>query len=83
VDFLRHFELVVDVGKEPLLTRAVLVLPVGSDVFAVTGQAGMPAAYSAEWTLLLAEFPGVSQPFTVCSSPAHGVKHSIRPLTVV
>jgi hypothetical protein len=48
VDFLGHFELVVDVGKEQLLPRAALVLPVSSDVFAVTGQVVTPAACSSE-----------------------------------
>jgi hypothetical protein len=74
---LRHFELVVDVGKEQLLPRAAMVLPVGGDVFAVAVQAVTPAACSGEWASLLAEFLGVSQPFTVRSSPAHGVEHAI------
>jgi hypothetical protein len=69
VDFLRHFELVVDVGKEQLLPRAALVSPVGGDVFAVTDQAVTPAAGTSEWTSLLEEFPSVSQPFTVRSNP--------------
>jgi hypothetical protein len=79
VDFLCHFELVVDVGKEQLLPKAALVSPVGAD------QAVTSAACSLEWTSLLVEFPSVNQPFTVCSSPAHGVKLSIetvgRPVT--
>jgi hypothetical protein len=45
-----------------------------------------PAAATSEWDQLLAEFPGVSQLFTVASSPALGVEHNIetasRPMTV-
>jgi hypothetical protein len=78
VDFFRNFELVVNVGKEQLLLRAALVSPVSGDVYAVAGQAVTPAACSSEWTKLLAEFISVSQPFTVRSSPAHGVEHSIE-----
>jgi hypothetical protein len=37
-----------------------------------------PAAAVSEWDQLLAEFPAVSQPFTVASSPAHGVEHNIE-----
>jgi RNase H-like domain found in reverse transcriptase/Reverse transcriptase (RNA-dependent DNA polymerase) len=78
MDFLRHFELVVDVAREQLLPRAALASPVGGDVFAVAGQAVTPAAGTSEWASLLAEFPSVSQPFTVRSNPAHGVEHMIE-----
>jgi Reverse transcriptase (RNA-dependent DNA polymerase) len=55
-----------------------LAQPVGGDVFTIASQTVAPAAASSEWEQLLAEFPGVSQPFTVALSPAHGVEHNIE-----
>jgi hypothetical protein len=43
------------------------------------------SAAAAEWEDILAEYPGVTQPFTIASSPTHGVQHQIitqgRPVT--
>jgi hypothetical protein len=44
IDFLRHFNLIVDVNREKLLPRTTLAQPVGGDVFAVSQQALQPAA---------------------------------------
>jgi hypothetical protein len=77
-DFMRHFKLVVDVCAELLLPRTTLAQPVGGDVFAVQHQACLPVAGSSEWDSILSEFPGVSQPFSVATSPAHGVEHTIE-----
>jgi hypothetical protein len=65
IDFMRHHQLVVDVCSERLLPRSALAQPVGGDVFTVASQTVAPAAAASEWEQLLAEFPGVSQPFTV------------------
>jgi hypothetical protein len=77
IDFLRHYQLVVDICAEQLLPWTALAQPVGSNVFAVQQQACSPAAGPAagpsEWEQILAEFPGVSQPFSVATNPAHGV----------
>jgi hypothetical protein len=70
IDFMRHHQLVVDLCSERLLPRSALAQPVGGDVFTVAGQTVAPAAAVSEWDQLLAEFPAVSQPFTVASSPA-------------
>jgi hypothetical protein len=78
IDFLRHHQLVVDVCSDRLLPRAALAHPVGGDVFTVARQACTPTAAVSEWDSILAEFPAVSQPFTVASKPAHGVEHSIE-----
>jgi hypothetical protein len=78
IDFLRHFQLVVDVCEEQLLPRSALAQPVGGDVFAVARQALPPAVNESEWTSILREFPAVTQPFTVASSPSHGVEHIIE-----
>jgi hypothetical protein len=75
---MRHFKLVVEVCAEQLLPRSALAQPVGGDVFAVQQQACSPVADSSELDSILAEFPGISQPFTVASSPAHGVEHTIE-----
>jgi hypothetical protein len=51
---------------------------VGGNVFAVARQALPPAVNESEWTSILREFPAVTQPFTVASSPSHGVEHIIE-----
>jgi hypothetical protein len=78
IDFLRHYELVVDVCAERLLPRTALAQPVGGNVFAVQQQACKPAAGISEWDSILAEYPGVSQPFSVVTKPAHGMEHVIE-----
>jgi hypothetical protein len=68
--------------------------PTYAQVVAGGGSQGGPAAGSteapsnaaaADWEQLLREFPAVVQPFTVSSSPQHGVQHHIittgRPVT--
>jgi hypothetical protein len=42
-----------------------------------SSEAPFNAAATAEWEQLLAEHPAVVQPFTVSSSPRHGVQHHI------
>jgi hypothetical protein len=78
IDFLRHYKLMVDVCAEQLLPRTALAQTVGGDVFAVQQQACLPEAGSSEWDSILAEYPGVSQPFSVATNPAHGVEHTIK-----
>jgi hypothetical protein len=78
IDFLRHHQLVVDVYSDRFLPRAALAQPVGSDMFTVARQECRSVAAVSEWDSILAEFPAVSQPFTVASKPAHGVEHSIK-----
>ena len=79
IDFLRHFNLIVDVSREQLLPRTALAQPVGGDVFAVSQQAVQPAAAATdEWQQILDQFPAVTQPFTVASAPSHGVEHVIE-----
>jgi RNase H-like domain found in reverse transcriptase len=50
-----------------------------------TAAAGHSDALQADWRSIVAEFSGVTQPFTVASSPSHGVQHHIitkgRPVT--
>jgi hypothetical protein len=78
IDFLRHYKLVVDVYAEQLLPRTALAQPVSGDVFAMQQQACKPAEEISEWDSILAEYPGVSQPFSVATKPAHGVEHVIE-----
>jgi hypothetical protein len=78
IDFLRHYELVVDVCAEQLLPRTALAQPVGGDIFAMQQQACMQAAGISEWDSILAEYPGVCQPFSVATKLAHGVEHVIE-----
>jgi hypothetical protein len=78
IDFMRHYKLVVDVCAEQLLPRTALAQPVGGDVFAVQQQACLPAVGKSEWDSILAEFPSISQPFSVATNPAHGVEHTIE-----
>jgi hypothetical protein len=44
----------------------------------VQQQACKPAAGISEWDNILAEYPGVSQPFSVATKPAHGMEHVIE-----
>jgi hypothetical protein len=86
IDFLKHFQLVVDVHKEQLLSRSSLAASVGGDVFAVAGQAAQwSAEASSPWSTLLSEFPRISQSFDVQTSPSPGMQHTImttgRPTT--
>jgi Reverse transcriptase (RNA-dependent DNA polymerase) len=50
-----------------------------------TTAASHPAASQTYWPSIVAEFPGVTQPFTVASSPSQSVQHHIitkgRPVT--
>jgi hypothetical protein len=78
IDFLHQFQLVVDVCAEQLLPRAALAQPVASDVCAVAQEAMPPPAGSSKWSEVLKEFPAVTQPFTVASSPSHGIEHIIE-----
>jgi hypothetical protein len=78
IDFLRHHQLVVDVFSEQLLPRAVLAAPVAGYVFAVADSKAAPAAHPSEWADFLSQFPSITKPFEVRSSPAHGVEHSIE-----
>jgi hypothetical protein len=78
IDFLRHFQLVVDVCADRLLPRSALAQPVGGDVFAVQQQTAAPAREADEWQAILDEFPGVSQPFLVATTPSHCVEHVIE-----
>jgi hypothetical protein len=118
-DFLRHFDLLVDVAGEQLVQRgrqaagdgvfAVHLTPAthhpaaggpdpspgcgGSQSAVLRGPAAgsteapssVTAAATADWLRIVAEFPVVVQPFTVSSSPKHGVEHHIettgRPVT--
>jgi Reverse transcriptase (RNA-dependent DNA polymerase) len=77
---------VVDVCADRLLPRSALAQPFGGDVFAVQQQAAAPAREADKWQAILDEFPGVSQPFSVATTPSHGVEHVIettgRPTTV-
>jgi hypothetical protein len=128
VDFLRGFQLLVDVVGGRLIPRSAVTVDGGREVFVVLQQsaqhqpAAAPAVSSAtagsteaplkavvstrsrsyaeavkggpstpfpqpevvaavtvegEWHRLVAEFPGVTQLFTVASSPTHGVQHHI------
>jgi hypothetical protein len=112
IDFLKHFELLVDVVGEKLIPRssvpgsgggvytvvkgpaaAELQLDAAStgrtyaQVVSGAGVAGGSAARSSEapfngaaadeWEQLLLEFTAVVQPFTVSSSPKHGVQHHV------
>jgi Reverse transcriptase (RNA-dependent DNA polymerase) len=70
VDFLRHFGLLVDVVGGKLLLRSALPQPPDGGVYAMVAE-------PSEWQTILAEFPQVSQPFTVASSPRHGVEHQV------
>jgi hypothetical protein len=81
IDFLRQFQLVVDVCQERLLPRDALAVPVGNEVFAVAPQAVSPAAPvppADSWTAIFEEFPSVSQPFSVQTKRSNGVKHIIE-----
>jgi transposase InsO family protein len=76
VDFLREFQLVVDVVGAQLLPRtaaasAAATPDAGPSVNAVQQLA------STEWSSIVDEFPGVIQPFTVGAVPSHGVEHHI------
>jgi hypothetical protein len=76
VDFLRKFNLVVDVVAEQLLPGATAMATRPS--FRSNG--GVVAAAAAEledWKAVLNEFPGVIQPLSGGSHPAHGVEHQI------
>jgi hypothetical protein len=111
INFLKHFELLVDVIGEKLVPRSsvpdsggavytVVRRPAAAELQLSTAEsrmyaqvvsgasaAGGPAAGSSEapsnaaaadeWEQLLLEFPAVVQPFTVSSSPKHGVQHHI------
>jgi Reverse transcriptase (RNA-dependent DNA polymerase)/RNase H-like domain found in reverse transcriptase len=134
VDFLRGFQLLVDVVGSRLIPRSAVAADGGGEVFTVLQRSALqrpaaaaPAISSAtagsteaplkavgssksyakavkggsnaaeprheaaavtaagEWHRLVAEFPGVTLPFTVASSPTHGVQHHIetsgRPVT--
>jgi hypothetical protein len=76
IDFLRHFKLVVDVYVEQLLTLTALAQTFGGNIFTVQLQACLLAAGGLEWESILADFPSISQPFSVATNPAHGVEHA-------
>jgi hypothetical protein len=44
INFLRHFNLIVDINRKQLLPWTALVQPVGGDIFPVSQQALQPAA---------------------------------------
>jgi hypothetical protein len=73
IDFLQRFQLVVDVCAEQLLPRSALAQSVAGDVFATNA-----------WSEILLEFPPVTQPFTVASSPSpeHLIETTGCPLSV-
>jgi transposase InsO family protein len=82
VDFLRHFNLTVDVVGQQLLARSGPAAESAASAEAVTAACAAPAD---DWASLLAEFPSVSRPFTVSAETKHGVQHQIlttgRPAT--
>jgi hypothetical protein len=76
VDFLRSFQLVVDVVGAQLLPRTAAAggattQCAGPSVNSIQQPAG------TEWAAIVEEFPGVVQPFTVGAVPSHGVEHHI------
>jgi hypothetical protein len=72
VDFLRKFNLVVDVGAEQLLPGATAMAARPS----CRRNSSLVAAAAAE-KAVLNKFPGVIQPLSGASHPAHGVEHQI------
>jgi hypothetical protein len=82
VDFLRHFNLVVDVLGQQLLAKSSPATETAASADTVTA---VCSAAAADWPSLLAEFPSVSRPFTVSAETKHGVQHQIlttgRPAT--
>jgi RNase H-like domain found in reverse transcriptase/Reverse transcriptase (RNA-dependent DNA polymerase) len=93
IDFLRHFDLLVDVAKEQLIPRLSLrpaapPPPRRPELYATCGTASSiapPAAASSpppshsppSWADILAEFPSVTKSFADSSPPTHGVEHQI------
>jgi hypothetical protein len=72
VDFLRSFQLVVDVVGAQLLPRTAAARTAATPSVNSVQQ---PA--STEWSAIVEEFPGVVQPFTVGTVPSHGMEHHI------
>jgi Reverse transcriptase (RNA-dependent DNA polymerase) len=75
VDFLRQFQLLVDVVGGQLLPRRA-VIAVAAAAPTCSSVAG-PVQPSCEFSALLQQFPAVAQPFSVSTTPHHGVEHHI------
>jgi hypothetical protein len=75
IDFLRSFKLIVDVVGAQLLPRADSggVAPVRAADQSVIGV----QSEESDWSTIVNNFPGVSQPFSVGATPSHGVEHHI------
>jgi hypothetical protein len=75
VDFLRQFQLLVDVVGGQLLPRRadVAAAAAAPTCCSVAG----PVQPSCEFSALLQQFPAVAQPFSVSTTPHHGVEHHI------
>jgi hypothetical protein len=73
IDFLRHFNLVVDVLPSP----GAAAQPAATPSPAATQVAA--SAVADQWSSLLADFPSVARPFSVAAEPKHGVKHQTLP----
>jgi hypothetical protein len=76
VDFLRKFNLVVDVVAEQLLPEA-MAMAARLSCRSNGSMVAMAAAELEDWKAVLNEFPGVIQPLSCTSQPAHGVEHHI------
>jgi hypothetical protein len=91
IDFLRQFDLIVDVFCEKLLSRSD-VLPVAAKVFACCGHPQQGVEHSSaqpsaeareertaatEWSSILEEFLGVTRPLADAREPTHCVQHHI------
>jgi hypothetical protein len=90
IDFLRHFDLLVDVSREQLVPRPSprppppLPRPAQYPTCGtVSSIAPPPAAGSPpdqpppSWADILADFPSVTKSFVESSPPTHGVEHHI------
>jgi hypothetical protein len=91
IDFLRHFDLLVDVAREQLIPRSSLWQappPPRPALYATCGTASSiapPAAAGStppsqsppSWADILAEFPSVTKSFADSIPPTHGVEHHI------
>jgi hypothetical protein len=75
IDFLRSIKRVVDVVGAQLLPRADPggVAPVRAADQSVNGV----QSEESDWSTIVNNFPGVSQPFSVGEIPSHGVEHHI------
>jgi hypothetical protein len=76
VDFLRSFQLVVDVVGAQLLPRTATA-GIAATQYAGPSVNSLQHSASTERSAIVEEFPGVVQPFTVGAVPSHGVEHHI------